>query len=136
MGFAHIDSLMQKADWDQAIHEIQVVLQVQPANPILHAYLGMCFFRKADFEAAVDPLRKATILDPKFFEAGVKLAQALDKLKRYAEAYDVAHDFLAIHPGDQRLQYLVQALEPYANARRQDGWERTTHVGVKQIEHF
>jgi tetratricopeptide (TPR) repeat protein len=135
MSFGNIEGLMQRGQWDDAIVECKAVIQVMPGNPTVHAYLGMCYFRKEDWENAASELRLATILDPKFLDAGVKLAQVLHKLKRHLEAYDVAMDFLHHYPGNKNLLGLADYLKPYVDSRRIDGWERSIRVDTKTIEH-
>jgi len=120
--------MMQKGRWDDAILECKAVLQLQPTNARLYGYLGMCHFRKGEFELAIDPFRKASVLDPKFWEAGLKLAQCYDRLKRYEEAYVVACEWLKVRPQDHHLQGLVEALKFQAKGNKVEGWERTAHL--------
>lgn len=120
-----IEALMQRQEWDEAIAACRAALQVTPTNPKLNAFLGMCHFRKGEFEAAIPPFKRATTLDPKFWQAGAKLAQCYDRLKRYEEAFATAKDWLRIMPSDRTLQGLVFALENQVQGNRKDGWERT-----------
>ncbi len=124
---------MQQGRWDEAVHACQCALQVQPISPKLHAYLGVCYFRQEKFENAIDSLRRATMLDPQFVDAGVKLAQAYDRLRRYEEAYVVAQEFLRIRPGDRTLQGLVNGLQYHVKGNRTDGWERTSSLAHNVI---
>jgi Flp pilus assembly protein TadD len=123
-----IEVLMQRGQWDEAIAACRAALQVTPTNARLNGYLGMCLFRKGDFAAAIDPFRRATMLDPKFWEAGAKLAQCYDRLHRYEEAYSVAKEWLRLAPSDRILQGLVYTLEDQVKGNRKDGWERTGHL--------
>jgi tetratricopeptide (TPR) repeat protein len=88
----------------------------------------MCHFRKAEYDLAVEPFRKASILDPNFWEAGAKLAQCYDRLKRYEEAYTVAKEWLHVRPSDHTLQGLVEALKHQVRGNKVEGWERTAHL--------
>jgi len=123
-----IDALMQKGQWDDAIVECKAVIQVQPTNARVYGLLGMCHFRKGDYQGAIDPFRKASVLDPKFWEAGAKLAQCYDRLKRYEEAYEVAQEWLRVRPQDHTLQGLVEALRYQVRGNKVEGWERTAHL--------
>lgn len=123
-----IEVMMAKGDWEGAAHACRAALQVTPTNPRLHAYLGLCFFHRGDFATAADSLRRATNLDPKFWQAGAKLAQCYDRLHRYEEAYAVASDFLKVMPTDSTLQGLVYTLKDRVRGNRRDGWERTQHL--------
>jgi len=116
---------MQRGDWDAAITECKGALQVTPTNAKIRAYLGMCLFRKNEFALAAEEFRKATTLDPNFWQAGTKLAQCLDRLRRHEEAYEVARHWLRVMPADHTLQGLVLGLEYQVRGNRQEGWERT-----------
>jgi tetratricopeptide (TPR) repeat protein len=128
MSLARIYAMMRNRAWDDAISECEAALQLQPINPNLWGCLGMCHFRKGEYELAIVPFHKASALDPSFFEAGTKLAQCYDRLKRYEEAYETAREWLAIRPSDHTLQGLVAALKYQVKGNRTDGWERTAHL--------
>lgn len=119
---------MRRGDWDGAVLACRAALQVTPTNARLHGLLGVCLFRKNDFAAAAESLRRATTLEPKFWEAGAKLAQCYDRLHRYEEAYSVAKEFLRVNPNDRTLQGLVFGLENQIRGNRVEGWERTRHL--------
>lgn len=119
-----IEAKMRQGDWEGAMVACQSALQVQPTNPKLLAYLGLCQFRKADYAAAELSFRRATLLDPNFLDAGIKHAQCLDKLRRYEEAYVVAQEWLRKKPGERTLTGLIEFLRLQVNGERQ-GWERT-----------
>ncbi|MDR3687886.1 MAG: tetratricopeptide repeat protein [Fimbriimonas sp.] len=123
-----IEALMQRGAWEDAIVECRAVLQLQPTNTRILGYLGMCHFRKGEFDKAIEPFRKASVLDPNFWEAGVKLAQCHDRLRRYEEAYEIAREWLRVRPQDHTLQGLVEALKYQVRGNRVDGWERTAHL--------
>jgi tetratricopeptide (TPR) repeat protein len=128
MSFPGIEGLMQQQRWDDAILECKAVLQVQPTNARLWGYLGMCHFKKCEYQQAIEPFRKASILNPSFWEAGAKLAQCYDRLKRYEEAYVVAKEWLAVRPNDHTLQGLVDGLKLQVKGNKKEGWERTAHL--------
>ena len=128
MSFAGIDGLMLEHRWDDAILECKAVLQLQPTNARLWGYLGMCHYRKGEFHLAIEPFRKASVLDPNFWQAGAKLAQCYDRLKRYEEAYVIAKDWLAVRPNDHTLQGLVDGLKHQVKGNKKEGWERTAHL--------
>lgn len=128
MSYPGIDGLMQRQAWDDAILECKAALQVQPTNARLYGYLGMCYFRKGEYQNAIEPFRKASVLDPNFWEAGAKLAQCYDRLKRYEEAYEVAKEWLRVRPNDHTLQGLVDGLKLQVRGNKKEGWERTAHL--------
>jgi len=126
-----IEALMKNQQWDEAVTACRSALQVTPVNARIHAYLGMCYFRKAEYELASESFRRATCLDPKMWEAGAKLAQCYDRLHRREEAFSVAKQWLCVNPSDRSLQALVQALGEQVQGNRLDGWERTRHLAHK-----
>lgn len=125
-----IEGLMRQGRWDDAAIACKAALQVQPTNPKMHAYLGLCHFQRQDFPSAADSFRRATALDPQFWQAGAKLAQSLERMRRYDEGLEVATEFLRIQPNDITLQGLVRYLSGMARGRR-EGWERTAHLGFE-----
>jgi len=122
-----IEGLMQRQAWDDAILECKAALQLQPTNSRLYGYLGLCYFRKGDYQQAIEPFRKASVLDPNFWEAGAKLAQCYDRLKRYEEAYEIAKEWLRVRPNCHTLQGLVDGLKDQVRGNKIEGWERTAH---------
>lgn len=134
MALQTIENHMQRGAWDDAIAECRQFLGAQPVNSTVWAYLGVCHFRKSEWEHAVEALKRATILDPKFVDAGVKLAQALHRLGRGLEALEVSEHFLTIRPGDRTLEGLREALHHHSHQRRTDGWERTIRLNSQIID--
>jgi Tfp pilus assembly protein PilF len=128
-----IEALMQQGRWEDAEAACTAGLASTPGNAKLHAYLGLCLYRKNAFDKAADSFKRATMLDPNFVDAGVKLAQSLDRLRRYEEAYVVAKEWLAVRPADRTLQGLVNGLQLHVKGNRQDGWERTAHYAHRII---
>lgn len=123
-----IEQLLQQGKIDEAMHQCNAVLQVTPAHARVLGLLGMCHFRKQDFAAAVECFRRATHLDPKFVDAGLKHAQCLDRLHRYEEAFTVATEWLRVQPNNTMLRSLVEALRQHHRGTHQ-GWERTASLG-------
>jgi Flp pilus assembly protein TadD len=116
---------MCAGDWDGAIAACKAALQLVPVDAKLHGYLGCCYFRKGDYASAIEPFRRATALNPKFWEAGTKLAQCYDRLHRYEEAYATAKEWLHVRPGDHTLEGIVFALKDMVHGPVKEGWERT-----------
>jgi protein O-GlcNAc transferase len=125
-----VEALMRQALWDDAIQACQAALQVQPVNPRLHGYLGLCYFQKHEYLLASDSFQRATSLDPNFWQAGVKLAQSLERQRRHSEALEVTKQFLRVQPNDNTLQGLLQYLEDVVQDRT-EAWERSRYLGYK-----
>ena len=132
MGCESIEAIMRTGDWAAAAHACESALQLQPSNPKMWGYLGLCEFRLCEYAKAEVALRKATILDPSYHDAGVKHAQCLDKLRRYEEAYQVAKEWLVKRPNDNTLRGLVEFLTPMVHGEAQ-GWERTMHLSHRVV---
>ena len=123
-----IEGLLQQGMVDEALHQCNAVLQVTPGNGRILGLLGMCHYRKQDYANAAECFRRATLLDPKFVEAGLKHAQCLDRLRRYEEAFTVANEWLHVQPSNHMLRSLVESLRQHAHGTSQ-GWERTASMG-------
>jgi tetratricopeptide (TPR) repeat protein len=127
---AGIEGLMRQGRWDEAMHASKSALQVQPTNAKLQAYLGLCLFQQQDWPGAASAFQKATALQPDFWQAGAKLAQSYERMRRYPEALEVAKEFLRVQPNDITLQGLIRYLTPMVHTRT-EGWERTAHLGYE-----
>ncbi len=128
MDLSVAENYMKEGNFVEAQKEFRRLVFTTPTNARLHAYEGICFFRMNNFEAAIPCLKRAFDLDPKFVEAGIKLAQAYDKLLRYDEAYSVVQDCLTVRPGDATVQGLAYFLKDRIKGNRKDGWERSVHL--------
>src|SRR5687768_15131916 len=95
-----VERLLQERKWGEAVVEGRRLVDEHPINARLHALLGLALYRQDDFTGAVEELEKAVILDPFLWEANLKLAQALDRLRRYPEALDAARAGLKVQPND------------------------------------
>ena len=95
----------------------------RPTDAQIHAYEGMCFFRLGDFASAEPCFMRASALDPKMVDAGVKRAQCLDRLHRYDEALAVAREWHPMRPNDPALCAIIEAHQYRRNPRRTEGWE-------------
>jgi tetratricopeptide (TPR) repeat protein len=122
-----VERLLRERRWDEALHEAESLLQVVPAHARLRAYAGLCRFRNHDYEAAIEDFSRAVALDPGFIDAGLKLAQSLERLDRRREAYEVAKTFLARAPNDNYLRGLVEYLSVY-DVEEHENWERTRRL--------
>ena len=126
---SEIEKLMQQGNWEGAMAAAQQAVSDLPVNPRAHAYLGMCYYRKNDFASASQCFRKAVTLDPNFWEAGVKLAQSLDRQLQYKEALQVAEHYLHQRPNDTTLRTLVNGLRRQQGAVEEESWEKNVKKG-------
>lgn len=128
-----LETLIQQGKWDDAIAQCQAIIVAQPVNPKLHAYLGMCFLKKNDFPNAEVAFRKAITLDPNFWEAGVKLAQVLDRQLKYKDALQVAEHYLHLRPNEHALQVLVNGLRRQQGAVEEESWQKNVKGGWHNV---
>lgn len=117
--------LMQQRRWQEALVLCQQAVHALPNDARAQALLGVCLFHMGRYDEALPPLRCATVLDPKCWEAGLKLAQCYDRLHRHEEAYATAAEWLKVQPNQPQLQGIVHLLEHQVRGNRTDGWERT-----------
>lgn len=130
---ADIEKFMQQGNWEGAMAASQEAIVAQPVNPRAHAYLGMCHYRKNDFVSASQCFQRAVTLDPNFWEAGVKLAQSLDRQLKYKEALQVAEHYLHMRPNDATLKTLVNGLRRQSGAVEEESWQKSVKGGWKNI---
>lgn len=120
-----LEILIQQGKWDDAIAQCKLVIDAQPVNPKPHAFLGMCFLKKSDLVNAEAAFRRAITLDPNFWEAGIKLAQVLDRQLKYKEALQVAEHYLHMRPNEHALQVLVNGLRRQQGAVEEESWQKS-----------
>jgi tetratricopeptide (TPR) repeat protein len=130
---AEIERLMREGSWEEARFEADKLVQLYPTHPKLQSYAGLCRLELNDYEGAVGPLQRAFALDPGLAGAGVKLAQTLQHLRRYREAYEVAVECLRLAPNDNFARGLVERLRDY-DVEEHDSWERTRRLD--DVIHF
>ncbi len=118
-----IEAAMRAGRWTEGQQACREALMQRPTDARLHGYEGICFFRLGDFASAEPCFMRASALDPKFVDAGVKRAQCLDRLRRYDEALAVAREWQPMRPNDPALCAIIEAHQYRANPRRTEGWE-------------
>ncbi len=118
-----IESAMKLGRWSEAQQACREALMARPTDARIHAFEGICFFRMGDFQTAEGCFMRATALDPRFVDAGVKRCQCLDRLRRYDEALELAREWHVQRPNDPALNAIIEAHQYRANPRRTEGWE-------------
>jgi len=131
---SRVVELMRVGRWDEAHQELQRELLKQPSCAQAHAYQGLCYYRQGRFEEAIAPLRRAIALDEGYWEAGTKLAQALDRLLRFEEALEVAENFLLQRPSDPTLVHLRAGLQRSVPEKLTDSWQKSKQLDWYQVE--
>lgn len=127
MNTAGVLKLIQAHNWPEAKRVSEELLLQQPTNPMLHAYRGLCYFEEQNWTVAAESFRRATFLDPKFWQAASKLAQCYERLHEYRKGLEICEEFIRIQPNDPCLESLLVYFGDMAKVR-QEGWERTRHL--------
>jgi serine/threonine-protein kinase len=73
-------------DYDRALEQLEAALRIQPNHAEAIAAIGYVNRRKGDFDAAVEYLRKASQLDPRFYHYYYEIGETLVDMRRYEEA--------------------------------------------------
>jgi tetratricopeptide (TPR) repeat protein len=118
-----IQNTMRKGHWADAQILCRDLLTSRPTDASLHAFEGICYFRLGNFAAAEPCFARATALEPKFVDAGIKRCQCLDRLHRYDEALMLAKEWVVQRPSDPALNAIIEIHQYRANPLRTEGWE-------------
>lgn len=118
-----IEEHLEAQRWEEAQAASRDFVDLQPAIPEGHAYLGLSEAHLGHLDQAVESLRKAFILKPHYWQAGLALADCLDRLGRYEEALSVAEQTAKDRPSDEAVLGLVRSLRRQVKPNRTDGWE-------------
>lgn len=73
-----------------ALQSYNVASSLDPLNPRIIATLGSVYYAAGEYEQARQIFERAVILKPDYAAARFNLANSLEKLDKYQEAYDVA----------------------------------------------
>ena len=119
--------LIRHHEWSRAKTAAEKLLETQPTNSLLHAYRGLCYFEEENWAVAAESFRRATFLDPKYWQAASKLAECYQRLHKYREGLEVCQEFIIVNPNDPALESLLQYFQEMAKLPLQ-GWERTSHL--------
>lgn len=98
MALSDIDALMEQGRWAEAASALQHEVELQPTNAALLGRLGRCHFQLRNFEEAAGWLRRATLIDPDYYQGGFLLALALDRARQGEDALHVAEYWLERAP--------------------------------------
>jgi predicted Zn-dependent protease len=128
-----LEILMQQNKWAEALPACQALIQEHPTTPKLHGYLGFINMKLNNLQNAEAAFRKAITLDPNYWEAGVKLAQVLDRMMKYKEGLQVAESFLPMRPNDPALNALVNGLRRQAGAVEEESWQKSVKGGWHNV---
>jgi tetratricopeptide (TPR) repeat protein len=118
-----IEGAMAAGKWNEAAAMCNALIAEHPTTAKLYAYLGWSYAQMGRPSDSIEPLRKAVILEPHFWQASLQLAQLLDRLGRYAEALQHARDALKDKPGNASIEALIRGLERQVPESITDSWQ-------------
>ncbi|RYG24555.1 tetratricopeptide repeat protein [bacterium] len=122
-----IQVTMARGNWAAAQTMCRELIMSRPTDAKLHAFEGICYFRLGDYASAEPCFARATALDPRFVDAGIKRCQCLDRLRRYDEALMYAREWQTQRPSDPALNAIIEVHQYRANPLRTEGWELSAH---------
>ncbi len=114
---------MRAGDWLSARSRCAELVERYPVTPEYQAYLGLCLLHSGELKEASDRFQKAFVLNPLYWEAGLKLAQCLDKLGRYEDALLAAKEGLKARPSEPTLLALARGLERQVPEKITDAYQ-------------
>lgn len=91
---------LRRGDADSALAAFERAIEVNPTLTVAYIEAGKIHFDRGDFDVAERRAGRAAELDPRNFEAQYLHAQALEALRRFAEAVRAYLRALAIRPND------------------------------------
>jgi len=114
---------MAAGEWYEAAEHCKALIAEHPTAARAYAYLGWCHAQTGQPVESVEPLRKAIILKPHFWQASFQLAQILDRMGRYDEALQHAREALRDKPGFEPIEALIRGLERQVPEELTDAWQ-------------
>ena len=95
--------LLDTGDVDEAVRQLNTVLQREPANPVALTLLAQAYRFKALYPQSIDASRKAIQVNPKTAEPHLWLADSLRLSGKFAEARPVYDEYLTLSDFDSKL---------------------------------
>jgi len=93
-----VRTMMRNEDWKNPIAITSSILKIDPLNPWALTALGAAYSDQGQYEMAIKPLVKATMLTKDYFAAKNVLGFCYLELGRFDEAISVLTDALKINP--------------------------------------
>jgi Flp pilus assembly protein TadD len=72
--------------------------------------VGLYYFRKGNYKAAMSRFREATLWNPTFAEAFLRLGESAEKLKDKKAARDAYEKYIALAPTEKQVEAIKKKL--------------------------
>jgi tetratricopeptide (TPR) repeat protein len=95
--------LLDTGDVDEAVRQLNTVLQREPANPVALTLIAQAYRFKSLYPQSIDAARKAIQLNPKTAEPHLWLADSLRLSGKFADAPAVYDEYLKLSDFDSKL---------------------------------
>jgi tetratricopeptide (TPR) repeat protein len=95
--------LLDTGDVDEAVRQLNTVLQREPANPVALTLIAQAYRFKSLYPQSIEAARKAIGINPKTAEPHLWLADSLRLSGKFAEARPVYDEYLKLSDFDSKL---------------------------------
>ncbi len=95
--------LLDTGDVDEAVRQLNTVLQREPANPVALTLIAQAYRFKALYPQSIDASRKAIEVNPKTAEPHLWLADSLRLSGKFTDARPVYDEYLKLSDFDSKL---------------------------------
>jgi len=95
--------LLDTGDVDEAVRQLNVVLQREPAHPVALTLIAQAYRFKSLFPQSIEAARKAIQINPKTAEPHLWLADSLRFSGKFSEARPVYEEYLKLSDFDSKL---------------------------------
>ncbi len=72
--------------------------------------VGNYYFKKGNYKAAMSRFREATLWNPSYADAFLRLGESAEKLKDKKTAHDAYEKYVALSPGDKQAEVIKKKL--------------------------
>lgn len=125
-----VEQMMASNNWQGALAKCKELGVQYPTSAKVMAYTGLCFYKAQDFGNAATYFKKALLLDEKYFDAALKLAQCLDRLLLYSEALEAAQVAHKLRPSDPTANVLLNGLQRQVASEPAQAWNKGVRHNV------
>jgi TolB-like protein/Flp pilus assembly protein TadD len=118
-------------DYDRALAELKVAMQLLPNEARLYVLAGAIDRRTARFAEAEANFKRAVELDPRNFIVVGEAASTFQGMRRYAEARRLYEQALSILPNDPFVTYLL-GFNSFARTGSTSEWRKPLQIIAQQ----